>query len=122
MLQTSHEGTRYTPPVLGGRTNGMGTDRSLYRALGLVHEPQQASVEVTREMSDSGDISFDGFLDHYLEARDQLAYRLLRGETLNPRERATLTALNQVAERLLPAPPPMAPEVTALVDEVLRRR
>ncbi|MFH0902218.1 MAG: hypothetical protein V2A73_16420 [Pseudomonadota bacterium] len=122
MLQASHEGKKYAKPMLVPKLGRSRSFEDVYQALGSSHEPQQASGDQRRDLGDSGEISLDELARRYLDTRDQLAYRQLRGETLTPRERIMLSALNRIVERLLPPPAPLPRRVSELVDELLRRR
>ena len=117
MLQTEHTGNQYAKPVLA-RTQARGP------SVGIPGHPrvyQPVAEAQSRDVGDAGGLTLEEFAESYLDIRDELAYRRLAGEVLSPRESVILAALNDLLERLLPAPAPLPKHVTQLVDEVLRR-
>jgi len=62
------------------------------------------------------DMSMDEFVTRYLDTRDMLSYRQLRGEVLMPHDQVVLAALNRIADRLFPPPTPLPGRVVDLVD------
>ena len=118
MLQAEHNRNRYERPVLARRKQRRAAD-GMVPSLTPVH--QQMDENQPRDLGDANELTLDEFVALYLDARDELAYRQLSGETLSHREGVMLVALNQLLERLLPAPAPLPKHVTMLVDEILRR-
>lgn len=62
------------------------------------------------------------FSRRYLDKRDELALRKIRGEQLTSREQIVLKALNLQLEEMLPSPPPLPDDVRDVMDEVERLR
>lgn len=121
MLQSEHSAKEYAKPNFAVRSWGaMGYARAL-RVLGPVYGQQEESSRgLSLEVGDSGESSLDEFVERYLETRDNLAYRKLRGEDLSPREMSLLTVLNRMVDKLLPQPAMLPADVKATVEEVLR--
>lgn len=55
-------------------------------------------------LNDASELTLDQFSNLYMDERDGLAYRRLRGEGMTRREQARLDWLNSILERLLPQP------------------
>ena len=122
MLQLEHQGQRYAKPVFASGGEVSLRRERIYRLLGPVHEQELSVMRGRRDLGDSGEMSLDEFASRYLETRDQLAVRNLRGEPLSHREQSLLSALNEMLDQLLPSPERVRAEILELADEVLRRR
>lgn len=121
MLQLSHHSQKYSRPVLSGSVPQ--TFAALYRSMGTVQEVREPIVECSRGLGDSGGVAtLEEFSTQYLETRDSLALRRIRGEKLTAREQVLLESLNHLLEQLLPRPDRLPPDITELVEEVLRKR
>lgn len=122
MLQRSHVTNRHAKPMLARMPVAARSFDDIYREMGATHEPREGAIEVRRVLGDAGGSSLDQLVESYLDLRDQLAYRRLRGDGLSPREHVLLVALNQLVDQVFPPRPGLPSHVNDLVDEVLRRR
>jgi hypothetical protein len=66
------------------------------------------------------ELTLDEFVEKYLDRRDELAFRALRGEMLTPSEAIVLQMLNSALERLLPKSEPLPAHVNDAIMEVHR--
>jgi hypothetical protein len=73
-----------------------------------------------RHLGDSEELNLSKFLHSYLDMRDDLALKRLRGESLTAYEAVFLAVLNRALERMLPPPPPLPQDVLEAVKEVQR--
>jgi hypothetical protein len=120
MLQTDHQGKQYSKPVLATQPGRPRSYEQVYRLLGPVYGQEETAGGKHRDLGDSGEVTLEEFARQYLDARDRLAYRKLRGKSLSPREQSMLAALNRMLEQLLPPPAALPSNVKEMVDEILR--
>ena len=71
-------------------------------------------------MIDFTKITFEQFCDEWLERRDTLALRSLRGEELSLEEQSLLKELNVALDGFLPRPTPLPKEVKEAMEEIKR--
>jgi hypothetical protein len=78
------------------------------------------SIPTTGAPASLDEITLEEFAVRYLDDRDELAFRELRGERLTARERSYLDELNAGLDRLLPTPAGLPADVRAAMAEVRR--
>ena len=71
-------------------------------------------------IGDSETMTLPDFGEQYSAKRHDLAYRKLRGESLNEREEALLSILNRALERSERKPEPLPDDVRDAMDEIFR--
>lgn len=121
MLQNEHSAREYAKPEFSVRSWGaLGYARAFRTYSPVYGQDEESSRGGTLEVGDSGEVSLDEFVERYLDTRDRLAYRRIRGEVLSPREASLLTVLNHMVDKLLPRPTALPSDVKATVEEVLR--
>lgn len=118
MLQTRHREREYEPVSLSAPPPPPAADDVL-RAFAPGPDVA-ASPPVEARLSDSEQMSMEEFSARFVELRDKLAYRSMRGEALSAHERALLASLNQVLDAVLPAPAPLPADVRDAMAEVAR--
>lgn len=116
MLQPEHGRNEYGKPILARDRSRVA--REVVPGALLVHQP---TATEPRDLGDAAEMTLDEFVALYGDTRDELAYRRLTGDPLSVRETVTLEVMNQIFDRLLPAPQALPSNVTKLVDEILRR-
>jgi hypothetical protein len=122
MLTPDHQGCPHAKTPLAGILSRPRSHERLFRRLGEVYEAASRNEGFRPSFGDSEAMTVAEFSRRYLETRDDLALRELRGEALNAREEVMLAALNLQLEEILPKSPPLPPDVRAAMAEVKRLR
>jgi len=104
MLQTEHARRTYALPTFASARTPDERRRRQYAGV-IASLSQMLRQLLTQEdpwtMRDSGQSELDAFLAANEDARDELAYRKLTGQSLDAREELILAALNQQLDQLL---------------------
>ena len=112
MLQAEHQAQKYGLP--GFASQKAGDHTKVFYA--IVRVDQSASIGAITGLGTANEHPVEALLREFMDLRDELAYRRLRGETLGPREGSMLDALNLIAMAALPR----AEELPSGVQEAIR--
>lgn len=66
--------------------------------------------------------AIEEFAEHYMELRDDLAWRAVQGETLTVLEKEMLNAFDEILDSLMPGPEPMSQEAQQIIQELKEAR
>lgn len=87
----------------------------------LFGNPVAAAIsEPSADPGDLGALTLSDFAARYVDARDGLAYRRLRGDVLTAREESSIAAMNQWLDDHMPKPEGLPGPIRDLIDDILR--
>ncbi len=121
-LQTNHRGTHRPKPKLARMLERPRSHGRLFQRLGGTPVVADASEVLSEDLRDSNMLTLSEFSQRYMDLRDELALRKLRGEALTSREQSALQVLNKRLEELLPVPPRLPADVREVMAELRRLR